>query len=255
MIFSTEPQPTPVDLSFRLVDVPVRVSVWFWAAAALLGWGICQWLADGDQRQLLAYLVIWMGVVFVSILVHEMGHALAYRRFGLDSRVVLVQFGGITVPQRWGGRGLRRPLEQILVSAAGPGAQLLLAVAIVLVFKAGGYRVPFPLAVIGEPLGLFDGEPIPSRMVAVTLLFLLQVNIFWPLLNLLPVPPLDGGQIMRDGLAAAGVADAARIAAIVGAVTGGLVAWWAFGNGQEYMAILFAVLAVSCVQSLRGAWP
>jgi stage IV sporulation protein FB len=255
MIFSGEPQPTPADLAFRLADVPVRVSAWFWAAAALLGWGVCQSLAEGDQRQLLAYLIVWMGVVFVSILVHEMGHALAYRRFGLDSRVVLVHFGGITIPQRWGGRSIRSPLERILISAAGPAAQLLLTVAIVLVLKIAGYRVPFPIRAIAEPMGLYQGARIPSEMVAIAILFLLQVNIFWPLLNLLPVPPLDGGQIMRDGLAAVGIADAARSAAIVGAVTGGLVAWWAYGNGQEYMAILFAVLAVSCVQSLRGSWP
>jgi len=52
----------------------------------------------------------------------------------------------------------------------------------------------------------------------------------------------------------AGVGDASRTAAIIGTVTGGLVAWWAFNNGQEYMAILFVVLAVSCYQSLRGPW-
>ncbi|NBP79677.1 hypothetical protein EBU58_02960 [bacterium] len=122
-MFTVEPQPTQVDLSFRLADVPVRVSIWFWAAAALLGWSVCQALAGQDQRQLLAYLIVWMGVVFVSILIHEMGHALAYRRYGLESRVVLVHFGGITVPLAWGQR-VRRPLERIVISAAGPVAQL-----------------------------------------------------------------------------------------------------------------------------------
>jgi stage IV sporulation protein FB len=253
-MLTSEPQPTPADLAFRLVDIPVRVSVWFWAVAAFLGWGGCQALADGDQRQLTVYLAVWIGVVFVSILIHEMGHALAYRRFGVDSRVVLVQFGGITIPQQWGGRPIRRPAERIAISAAGPLAQLALTVAIVVILKVGGYRVPFPFESIGEPLGLYEGQLLPSRLLAVTIIFLLQVNIFWPLLNLLPVPPLDGGQIMREGLLMAGVADASRTAAIVGMVTGGAVAWWAFNNGQQYMAILFLVLAVSCYQSLQGRW-
>jgi len=253
-MFTSEPQPTQADLAFRLADIPVRVSVWFWAAAALLGWGVCQALAQGDQRQLLAYLFVWMGVVFVSIVIHEMGHALAYRRFGLESRVVLVHFGGITIPQRWGGRSIRQPSQRIVISAAGPLAQLAFTVAIVAVLKVGGFRVPFPFEAIGEPLGLFEGEPLPSKMLAVTIWFLLQVNIFWPLLNLLPVPPLDGGQIMREGLLLTGVADASRTAAIVGMVTGGAVAWWAFNNGQQYMAFLFVFLAVSCYQSLRGPW-
>jgi stage IV sporulation protein FB len=252
-VFTVEPQPTQVDLSFRLADVPVRVSIWFWAAAALLGWSVCQALAGQDQRQLLAYLIVWMGVVFVSILIHEMGHALAYRRYGLERRVVLVHFGGITVPLAWGQR-VRRPLERIVISAAGPVAQLAVTVAIVAVLKTGGYRVLFPIESIGEPLGLYEGKPLPAKMLEVAVFFLLQVNVFWPLLNLLPVPPLDGGQIMREGLLMAGVGDASRTAAIIGTVTGGLVAWWAFNNGQEYMAILFVVLAVSCYQSLRGPW-
>lgn len=253
-MFTTEPQPTQADLNFRLLDIPVRVSVWFWAAAALLGWNISQAFAGGNQRQLLGYLITWMGVVFVSILVHEMGHALAYRRFGLDSRVVLVHFGGVTIPARWGGRSIRSPLERIAISAAGPLAQLLVTVALVGLMKIGGYRVPFPIESIGEMLGLYDGNPLPSRILEITLFFLLQINVFWPLLNLLPVPPLDGGQIMREGLLLGGVRDASVAAAKVGIITGAGVAYWAFTNGQEYMAILFVVLAVSCYQSLRGPW-
>jgi stage IV sporulation protein FB len=251
-VFTVEPQPTQADLHFRLADVSVRVSVWFWAAAALLGWSVCQALAGGEQRQLLGYLIIWMGVVFLSILVHEMGHALAYRRYGVDSRVVLVHFGGITIPARWGGSSVRQPIQRIAVSAAGPLAQLAVTAGLVLLLKLGGYRVPFPIETVGTALGLFDGNPLPNRTLAITIIFLLQVNVFWPLLNLLPVPPLDGGQIMREGLLLGGVRDATRVAAMVGAVTGGLVAYWAFTNGQEYMAILFVVLAVSCYRSLQG---
>lgn len=253
-MLTSEPQPTQADLAFRLADIPVRVSVWFWGVAALLGWNISRAFAGGEQRQILGYLIIWVGVVFVSIVVHEMGHALAYRRFGIDSRVVLVQFGGITIPQRWGGRPLRSPLQRIVVSAAGPVAQLLLTAVLVVVLRVAGYGVPFPIQAVGEPLGLYDGEPFTSKVLFFTVFCLLQVNVFWPLLNLLPVPPLDGGQIMRESLLAAGVGDASRVAAMIGTGTGGLVAWWAYSNGQPYMAILFVVLAVSCYQSLQGRW-
>ncbi len=252
MFLAAEPPPTSADWQFSLGQTPVRVSVWFWAAALLLGWSACQSLADGNQRQLLAYLVIWMATVFVSILVHEMGHALAYRRFGQASRVVLVHFGGITLPQQWGGRNIRRPAERMAISAAGPLAQLLLAAGVMAVLKAGGYAVPFPIASVGEWLGLFEGRRFASPMVFAWCWFLLQVNIFWPVLNLLPVPPLDGGQIVREGLTALGVADAAGTAAGIGVVTGGLVAGGAFINDLSYMGILFMILAISCFQSLRG---
>jgi hypothetical protein len=125
-MFLAEPQPTAADLEFSLLRVPVRVSAWFWVAAALLGWNVCQALADGDQRELLRLLVAWVGVVFVSLLVHEFGHALAYRRFGQAANVVLYHFGGLAIPSPWGRRHLR-PIQRLIVSAAGPFAQLALA--------------------------------------------------------------------------------------------------------------------------------
>ena len=119
-MFLAAPQPTPADLQFSLAGIAVRVSAWFWVAAALLGWGICQAFSEGDQRALLRYLIVWIAVVFVSILAHEMGHALAYRRFGQSAHVVLYHLGGLAIPDAWGGRGARRPSERLVVSAAGP---------------------------------------------------------------------------------------------------------------------------------------
>ena len=51
-----EPQETGADWSFTLFGIRVRVSAWFWAAAGLLGWNVCQSIAQGDQRMLL-----WFG--------------------------------------------------------------------------------------------------------------------------------------------------------------------------------------------------
>jgi len=254
-MFLAAPQPTPADLQFSLFGIPIRVSGWFWVGAALLGWGICLSLARGDQRQLLQYLVIWMAAVLVSLLVHEMGHALAYRWFGQSAQVVLYHLGGLTIPTAWGGRGARRPSQRLFVSAAGPLAQLGLAAAIVAVFKLGGYAVPFPLASVGTALGLYEGEPIPSRFLFALVFFLLQVNIFWPLLNLVPVPPLDGGQIVREGLLSLGVADGARIASMIGVAAGALVAWWGYTHNEPYLGIMFALLTVSCFQSLSDNTP
>ena len=133
-----EPQTTSADLEFDLAGIRVRVSAWFWLAAALLGWSVCQAYSRGDQRMLLQMLVVWIGIVFLSILVHEMGHALAYRGFGQSAHVVLYHFGGLAVPESWGRRHLR-PFQRLLVSAAGPLAQLLFAGLIVVGLKAAGY--------------------------------------------------------------------------------------------------------------------
>ena len=252
-----EPQPTPADWQFELAGIRVRVSAWFWLAAALLGWGICQSLARGDQRALIGYLILWAGVVLISILVHEMGHALAYRFFGQGAHIVIYNFGGLAIPEMWGRPVRLKPIQRMVVSAAGPLAQLSLAAAIVVVFKVGGYAVPFPIASVGEALDLYQGQRIDSPQLFAGLMFLLWVNIFWPLLNLLPVPPLDGGQMVREGMLSMGVADAQRIAGLVGVATGALVAYWAYTLGETYLGIMFAILAASCWQGLTaggGPW-
>jgi len=252
-----EPQPTSADWHFQLAGIPVRVSVWFWVGAALLGFGLCQELARGDQRALLGYLIVWAGTVLVSLLVHELGHALAYRFFGRGAHVVIYHFGGLAIPDAWGRQGSLRPIQRLLVSAAGPAAQLALAAAVIAVLRAGGYAVPFPIEAIGEPLGLYDGRRFESPMLAALVVFVLYVNVFWPLLNLLPVPPLDGGQIVREGMLALGIADAHRIAGLIGVAVGVLVAYWAYTRNEPYLGIMFALLAASCWQGLSaggGRW-
>ncbi len=247
-----EPQPTPADWQFEIAGIPVRISAWFWLGAALLGWGICQAFARGDQRSLIGYLIMWAVVVLVSILVHEMGHALAFRYFGQGSHIVIYHFGGLAIPDTWGRRATLRPFQRLLVSAAGPVAQLVLAVLVVAGLKAGGWRVPLPIPGLSHALHLDSGRPFESVMLFAFFYFMLFVNIFWPILNLLPVPPLDGGQIVREGMLAMGVADAHKIAGLIGVATGALVAYWAYTNDQPFLAIMFALLAASCWQSLSS---
>jgi len=250
-----EPQETGADWSFTLFGIRVRVSAWFWAAAGLLGWNVCQSIAQGDQRMLLQLLVIWVGVVFASILVHEFGHALAYRFFGQDARVVLYHFGGLAIPSAWGRHRHLRPAQRLLVSAAGPVAQLVLAALVITGLRAAGLFVPFPLESIGARLGFYDGRPFASPYGYAVCDFLLSVNILWPLLNLVPVPPLDGGQIVREGLLALDVADGQRIASIIGVVVGAAVAVWGYTRNEPYLGIMFALLAASCFQSLSAGPP
>ena len=254
-MFLAAPPPTPADVSFSLGGIAVRVSAWFWVGAALLGWGECQWIAGGDQRMLLRLLLAWVGVVFVSILVHEMGHALAWRAFGKSSSIVLYHFGGLTALDGWGRRWRRTPREQVIVSAAGPLLQFALAAAVVVVLKSGGYAVPFPIPYFTDWLSLDRGREIPSALGQIVVGFLLFVNIFWPLLNLVPVPPLDGGQIVREGLLALGIEDAHRIAGMIGVAAGAAVAWWGYTRNEPYLGIMFAMLAASCFQGLSAGSP
>src|SRR5512147_2302977 len=93
MMLFQPPPPTRYDLRFSIAGIPVTVHPLFWLIALLLG-------SSGD----LLLIPIWVAVVFISILIHELGHAFAFRRFGQRSQIILHFAGGLTVPQSisWG---------------------------------------------------------------------------------------------------------------------------------------------------------
>ena len=252
-----EPQSTPADFHFHIGPIPVRVTGWFWPAAGLFGWGLAQSLAGEDTRTLLIYLGVWVLVVFCSILVHELGHALAFAASGQSSRIVLYHFGGLAVPTGMPASALKSPLRRLAVSAAGPVAQLGLAVAVVAIVMMLGYQVPDPgflssLPIIGNYLKEVSlaAQPIPSMLGRLMVYHLLFVNIAWAILNLLPVQPLDGGRIVLEGLKVFGVSAADQIASLFGLLIAGVVAVWAYQHQETYLMVLFGVLGVGCYQRL-----
>ncbi len=110
---------TQFDLKFRLLDVPVRIHPLFWAVSAILGW----------RENNLPVVLLWVLCVFVSILVHEYGHALMSRAFGCSPSIVLWSMGGLCYSQ-----GERQtPKERLAVVLAGPGAGFVLLGAVILV--------------------------------------------------------------------------------------------------------------------------
>jgi len=247
MLLFQPPPETRYDLRFTLVGIPVRVHPLFWVMTLLFG------ASSGD----LLHLLIWVAAVFVSILVHELGHALAMRRFGLLSRVVLHLSGGLTIPESvsWGNTWANVSLQsnqQILVSLAGPGAGFLLAALVMIgVVAAGGSIINTALfGVIPFPTALVPRGGNVANLIVTTLLW---VNIFWGLINLVPVFPLDGGNIARQLLVKADPGDGVRkslwISVIAGAVVAiaGLLLF-----GSIYMALLFGFLAFQSYQSLQG---
>ena len=161
-------QPTPFDLRFRLFGIPVRVTPWFWIIMALIGSGIYS-----DEGPL--YLLIWVACGFASILVHEMGHAVTARLFGSPVSVTLIAFGGVAEVMR----PPRSAVRRILISLAGPGA---------------GFGL---LGLVVASAFAFDWQNLDGHAKA-ALRYLFVMNLFWNLLNLLPIWPLDGGRVGRE---------------------------------------------------------
>jgi Zn-dependent protease len=149
-------------ISFRLGKIPVRILPSFFWITVLLGLRIM------DMR-----IAAWVVLVLVSVLVHELGHATTGLAFGLEPRIELHGMGGTTswiTPKDLG------PVRRIAISVAGPGAGFALAALVRWGLGRGAFAA--------IPFGGFVYEN------------LLYVNFWWGILNLLPLLPLDGGNVM-----------------------------------------------------------
>lgn len=152
-------------MQLTVAGFPVRIHPSFLLIAVFLGAG-----GGGD----LSLVIAWVFVAAVSILLHELGHAVTFRWFGVGSRIELHALGGVTIPVS--GRPLR-PGQQVVVSAAGPLSGLALGLGLFAALRLTGYQYG----------GGFADDIVRDILFA---------NIVWSLVNLLPVYPLDGGQLL-----------------------------------------------------------
>ena len=174
----------------------------------------------------------------------------------MNARIVLWHFGGIAIPESvssYVGFGSRtKPHAQIVISAAGPVAQLLLAVAIVIGARLGGFRVNTMINWVNSTFALTSEHlTTPSPPVQVLLTFLLWPSISWALLNLLPIYPLDGGQITRELCTLFSMSNGTRISLAVSFATAVGVAAYGFQRGDMFLAIMFGALAYSSYQMFQ----
>jgi stage IV sporulation protein FB len=213
-MFGTEP--TPFDVRLVAFRIPIRVHPSFWIAGAALSW-------NPDH---LDYVFIWVMCLFVSILVHELGHALMAEAFRWESEVVLYWGGGLALSQRYHNR---TPWREIAVSLAGPFA---------------GFGL-FALTLLVEPL---LQNQMHDRRVSMVIGSLIYINLYWGLVNLLPVLPLDGGQVCRSFLTWCRLRDPDRATATIGVVVAGLAAAFFFTQSRNNFAgIMFAMF---CMQNI-----
>jgi stage IV sporulation protein FB len=215
---------------FRIFGVPVRVEPFFIIVAVLMGF-------DLEPLWLVA---AWTVLVFVSVLVHELGHAFTFRLAGQRSAVVLHAFGGFTIPTGQGRRALSKPWS-ITVSLAGVAAQLLLLWLPARLLKDSAWGTDqFLDWFVYHPGEGFNWWPI---------LYLLQfISLWWALFNLLPIRPLDGGHVIQDIV---GFENACKVS-IATAVVAAIVAlrYWPLGSGL-FVAIFFGLFAFLNYRDLR----
>ena len=227
-------QPRNLFMGFRLFGVNVEVHFTFWLTTLVLS------LAAG--RELDHTVLTWAVVVFVSILVHEYGHAFAVKAQGLEPEIRLHGMGGTThyrvllpLPRR----------AEIFISLAGPFAGFLL----------GGLILALDHFVLHTQAFHFRGgwfrHAYAEGLAGFAIYSLLWVNFGWGLVNLLPVLPFDGGHVLEAALGPKRVRVALTISLVFALAVAGFFAM----RRELWAAFLFGMGAFHAVRRLQADQP
>ena len=176
-------RPTPNDISFTFFGFPSAIQPFFWLMAVILSTYSLGGI-NNDMPIWFAKLFLGIAAILISILIHELGHALVFRYvFNTHCGIVLHGFGGVTIPLQHFPRrhGFSGMCANCFLSFAGPLAGFILGFLMFLLLLA---------------------LPNDGRLAPLLLLHFLEwmkwIAVVWGFLNLLPVYPMDGGNIFRE---------------------------------------------------------
>jgi Zn-dependent protease len=220
---------------FSIVGIPVHIRPVFFLLIASLGlfypW---PW-----------FPLTWIVIATVSVLVHELGHAVAFRLFGLRPSITLHGWGGLTSAEI-GLPGTPRftPWRSIVTSLAGPVAALVL------------FGLPAFLMAENQGYESWILQLAAGRSASTSEILLAQViyiNVGWSVLNLIPVLPLDGGNVTASMFELVAPRHGRRIANGTSIALCLALAWWGWVE-RQYVAPVFAAVFIGLnVAELVGA--
>ena len=202
----------------RIAGIDVKIHVTFFL---LLAWiGFVYHRSGGMPATVNG--VIFVLLIFLCVLLHEFGHALAARHYGIKTHdITLLPIGGLARLERMPDK----PSEEVVVALAGPAVNIVIA------------------GVLWIFIGLTSGLPNPEVMHQTSLplaLRLFTVNIWLVLFNMIPAFPMDGGRVLRAVLAMRmNYARATQIAASIG--QGIAFIFFILGLQSNPMLLLIAV--------------
>ncbi|MDX1406479.1 MAG: site-2 protease family protein [Saprospiraceae bacterium] len=169
----------------RFAGIPVKLH---WSFGLLMLWVIYAAVSSGlDSRGVILSVVI-VSVIFACVVMHEYGHALTARRYGVRTRdIILSPIGGIArlshIPEK--------PAHEMLIALAGPAVNAVIALVLLAVISIGEQRFP----------GIFSPGFWSLTYEQSVLLVIAKINVFLVAFNLIPAFPMDGGRVLRSLLA------------------------------------------------------
>jgi len=233
-----KPYKEPMRSSYRLgrfFGIDVGVHVTFFILPALLAWQ-----AYSETGRLVAALssALMVAIVFLFVVMHEYGHALTARRFGVRTRgITLYPIGGVALLESMP----KKAWQQMLVAIAGPAVNFALAAGIATGMHFLGYSV------LSEAVD-------PARGLGALLNSLFWANMVMGVFNLIPALPMDGGRILNAALSLRlDPVRATRIASRVAKVVAlGMIAW-ALAEGSFMLALIAVFVWSASNAEVRAA--
>jgi Zn-dependent protease len=167
----------------RIAGIPLYIHWSFWL---LIIWiGISNFRKGLEPAQM-AWSLIFIGLIFVCVVLHELGHALTARRFGIGTRsIVLLPIGGVANIERMP----QSPRQELWITVMGPAVNVVIALLLFPFLGSVDFTDPDQL----EQLTLVNSDSLVFN--------LFGVNVFMVLFNLIPAFPMDGGRILRATIA------------------------------------------------------
>src|SRR5437660_11376160 len=206
----------------RISGIQLRFHITFlW----LIGWLAFGYYAQGGSAAAVAGVLVIL-LLFGCVVLHEFGHAFAAKAFGINTPdIPLLPIGGVARLERMP----EEPVQELIIAAAGPAVNVIIAICLYLVIGTRGLLEP----------GTVQGGDLIAQ--------LLTINVVLVLFNLLPAFPMDGGRVLRALLATRlSYARATQIAASIGqgcAFIFGFIGL--FGNPLLLFIALFVYMGAS----------
>ena len=168
----------------KLAGIDLKIHVTF---VLILGWvGLVHWRAEGTLAAV-GRGVAFILLLFACVVLHELGHALTARRFGIETRdIILLPIGGVARLERMP----EKPRQELLVAIAGPLVSVAIALGLFLALQALDLWVPIER--LAEDPEITHG-PLFQQLAI--------INVTLAVFNLIPAFPMDGGRILRALLA------------------------------------------------------
>ena len=229
--------------SFRIarvdgIDIKVHISFFLILILGAVEWGGLTGTVDGAL-----FGVVLMILLFACVTLHELGHSIVAKFFGIPVReIILFPLGGVSNITK----NPDKPLHDLLISIAGPLVNVVIALILAVVLGRVGV------------VSLLDGQGMLQELQTPSLqgmlLWLLAANVTLVIFNLIPAYPLDGGRAFRAILAMfLGYRRATRIASLVGQLLAVVIGIYALISGNFVLALIAVIIFFGANQETATA--